>query len=465
MFMNALDTTVVNVALPTLGREFSTGTSGIEWLVTGYLLSLAAWIPASGWIGDRFGNKRTLLVAIAIFSIARAACALANSVPELVAYRIVQGAGGGMMIPVGLTMLTRAYPPEQRARISRLIIIPTVIGPASGPVIGGLLIDSLSWRWIFLISLPLGIATFIFGWMFLKEHKEPRPGAFDLPGFVLSAGGLALILFSLSSGPERGWAHPVTLLTGISGAVAFTLLVFVELRKREPMLNFRLVQERLFRTIMLSSTFSTGAFLGILFLMPLYLQTAVGVSATQSGLTTFPEAIGVLCGSQIAGRVYLWVGPRRLMMGGLSVVAFFLAAMSQLDVGTSLWVIRFLMFGLGASMSFVFLPVQASVFARISPSDIGQASAIFTAQRQVASALGVAVLATVLSLRMPGVEEGLSDAVFADQRLTAFRTAFLFASGLAVTGVLFAFFVRDADAAGTMKAREPRRPKEVVPAK
>ncbi len=465
MFMNALDTTVVTVALPTLGREFSTGTSGIEWLVTGYLLSLAAWIPASGWIGDRFGNKRTLLIAIAIFAIARAMCAIAQSVPELVIYRIIQGAGGGMMIPVGLTMLTRAFPPEQRARISRLIIIPTVIGPATGPVIGGLLIDNLSWRWIFLVTLPLALATFIFGWMFLKEHKEPRPGAFDLPGFVLSAGGLALILFALSSGPDRGWAHPVTLATGISGVAAFTLLVFVELKKKEPMLNFRLIQDRLFRSIMLTSTFSTGAFLGILFLTPLYLQTVVGVSATQSGLTTAPEAVGVLCGSQIAGRLYLFIGPRRLMMAGLSSVSVILVSLSRLDVETSLWVIRGAMFALGASMSFVFLPVQASVFARIKPADTGQASAIFSAQRQVASALGVAVLATVLSLRMPGLDDGLSDAAFSSQQLTAFRTAFLFAGGLAMTGVVFAFFVRDSDAAGTMKARTPKAAKQVVPAK
>ncbi len=453
MFMNALDTTVVNVALPTLRREFDAQT-GVEWLVTGYLLSLAAWIPASGWIGDRFGNKATFLTAMAIFTIARAACGAAQTLEQAVALRIIQGIGGGMMIPVGFAMLMRAFPPEKRAQVARILIVPSVIGPASGPVIGGLLIDTLSWRWVFLVTLPLGIATFIFGWVFLREHKEPRPGAFDLPGFVLSAGGLALLLFSLSSGPQRGWSSPISWGSGIAGLVAFTLLVVVELQRAEPMLNFRLIKDRLFRTAMLAGTFSTGAFLGILFLMPQFLQQVRGVSALQSGLATFPEAVGVLCGSQIAGRLYLTVGPRRLMASGLGAVTFWLFLIAGVDTETNLWVVRVLMFCVGASMSFVFLPMQACVFARMKPADMGNASAIYNAQRQVAAALGVAVLATVLALRFPGANEGLPSAEFVSRQVGAFRDVFLLAAAFALAGAVLSLFIRDSDAAATMRPRQ-----------
>jgi predicted MFS family arabinose efflux permease len=307
---------------------------------------------------------------------------------------------------------------------------------------------------VFLVSLPAGILTFIFGLIFLREHKEPRPGAFDLPGFVLSAGGLALILFALSSGPSRGWGSPVSWGTGVAGLAAFSLLVYIEMNKEAPMLKFRLISDRLFRTAMLASTFSTGAFLGLLFLMPQFLQQARGVSALQSGLTTFPEAIGVLCGSQIAGRVYLTIGPRRLMAGGLMAVTAFLVTLTRIDIGTSLWVIRILMFCVGASMSFVFIPLQASVFARIRQSDMGNASAIYNAQRQVASALGVAVLATALALALPGGNVTKGSAEYIAGQVSAFHDVFLLAAGLAFVGAIISLFIKDSDAAATMRPRQ-----------
>src|SRR5262245_14077572 len=175
-FMEILDTTIVNVALPTLGREFGVGTSSIEWVVVGYLLSLAVWIPASGWIGDRFGTKRTFLFSIGIFTVASALCGQAHSLTELVGFRVLQGVGGGMMNPVGTAMLFRAFPPERRAKASTVLIIPTVMAPAMGPVVGGLLVTQLSWRWIFYVNVPLGMAAFVFGLFFLREHREPTAG-------------------------------------------------------------------------------------------------------------------------------------------------------------------------------------------------------------------------------------------------------------------------------------------------
>jgi len=452
MFVNILDTTVVTVILPTLTREFKVGTNSIDWVVTGYLLSLAVWIPASGWIGDRIGTKRVFLFALVIFTTASALCGLSTSLGEMVAFRILQGVGGGMLTPVGFAMLMRAFPPEQRAQASKILIIPTAMAPATGPIIGGLLTDWLSWRWVFFVNLPICLAVLVFGLIFLDEHREPAAGSFDLPGFVLSGGGLASILYALSQGPARGWESPIVLLTGAIGVVAFVALVRVELAKAIPMLQLRLLRDRLFRSVMSTSVFSTGAFLGVLFVMPLYLQEVLGVSALQSGLTTFPEAVGVMSVSQLSGRLYPTIGPRRLMVGGLIGLALLLIALSRIELTTSLWTIRVLMFFMGASMSFVFIPLQASAFARIPSAGTGRASAIYNTQRQMASALGVAVLATVLAASLPAVSEA-GRAGFVDDQVGAFHRVFLVAAGIAAFGALVASRVHDEDAESTMRAR------------
>jgi EmrB/QacA subfamily drug resistance transporter len=455
MFVNILDTTVVTVALPTLSKEFEVTTSSIDWVVTGYLLSLAVWIPASGWIGDRVGTKRTFLFAIAVFTTASALCGLATSLGELIAFRILQGVGGGMLTPVGFAMLMRAFPPARRAQASKVLIIPTALAPALGPIVGGFLVDSFSWRWVFYINLPLGLVAFVFGLIFLHEHREPRTGSFDIAGFVLSGAGLTLILYALSVGPGDGWGSPKVLVPGFIGLASFAMLVKVELSRPAPMLQLRLVSDRLFRTMMTTSVFSTGAFLGILFIMPLFLQEARGVSALESGLTTFPEALGVLLSSQVSGRLYPTIGPRRLMAGGLVSMALFLVVLTRVDLNTSLWTIRFLMFCLGASMSYVFIPLQAAALARITPEETGHASAIYNTQRQMASALGVAVLATVLAATLPDAA-GAGSPDFAAKQVSAFHDVFLVAAGLALIGAAVALTVKDSDAESTMRAHVRR---------
>src|SRR6202034_65092 len=205
MFMSIMDVTIVNVALPTIGRDFAVTPTAVDSISIAFLVSLAVFIPASGWLGDRFGGKRVLLVAIAVFTLASALCGLASSLAELVAFRVLQGAGGGMLAPVGMAMLYRAFPPEERIRASGILTVPTTFAPALGPVLGGLLVTDLSWRWVFYVNLPIGIVAFTFGLIFLEEHRQPHPGRFDLPGFALSGAGFALVLFGISDAPVRGW--------------------------------------------------------------------------------------------------------------------------------------------------------------------------------------------------------------------------------------------------------------------
>ncbi|MGE0881776.1 MAG: MDR family MFS transporter [Acidimicrobiia bacterium] len=447
LFVTILDTMIVNVALPTLSREFEVGTSSIEWIVTGYLLSLAVWIPASGWIGDRFGTKRIYLLALGFFTVASGLCGLATSLPMLVGFRVLQGVGGGMLTPVGMAMLWRAFPPERRAQASRILIVPTAVAPASGPIIGGLLVEHASWRWCFLVNVPIGIAAIIFGAIMLEEHREPREGSLDVAGFVLSGLGLASLLYGLAEGPVKGWRSTEVLLSGGIGVAALTALVIVELRLKYPMLRFRLLQDRMFRSTNLASFALTSGFLGVMFVLPLYIQNVQGHSPLQSGLTTFPEAIGVLASSQFVGRLYPRIGPRRMIAGGLVGMAVGMTVMSRLlEFDTSPWTIRIIMFLLGICLATCLIPLQAAAFSTIPPARTGDASAIVNAMRQTSSAVGVAVLATVLSSL-------ISESGPPNESVHAFRVALLVAAGIALFGSLIALMIRDTDAAATMTAK------------
>ncbi len=455
-FLNIMDITIVNVALPALSRDFHASTSSIGWVVTGYLLSLAVWIPASGWIGDRFGTKRTFIFALGAFTAASALGSLAQSLPQLVAARILQGVGGGLLIPVAQAMLFRAFPPERRAAAAKILIIPTALAPASGPLIGGVLIDHLSWRWVFLVNLPLGIAACVFAAILLDEHTEVTAGPFDAVGFLLSGGGLAALLYAMSAGPNDGWTSVPVAASGIGGALALVILVVFELGTPFPMLMLRLLRVRLFAACNAASLFATAAFLGTLFAVPLFLQDVRGESATTSGSTTFPEAVGLLVVSQVAARLYPRVGPRRLMMGGLAAMSATLVVMSRIAIDTNLWLIRAGMFTLGGCFACMIMSLQAAAFATISSADTGRAAALFSAQRQVASALGVAAIATTIALvaRTP-ISGAIADAAATADHVHAFHITFLVAAAIAAVGCLIASRVSDAAAAATMQ-RGPR---------
>ena len=461
MFMSIMDATIVNVALPTIGRDFKVGPTAVDSISIAFLVSLAVFIPASGWLGDRLGGKRVLLAAIAVFTVASALCGLASSLGELVAFRILQGAGGGMLAPVGMAMLYRAFPPAERLRAAAILTVPTTLAPALGPVLGGLLVTELSWRWVFYVNLPLGVATFTFGLLFLQQQKQDRPGRFDLAGFLLSGVGLGLLMYGVSEGPNLGWRRPDVLATIAAGGVLLVAMVVVELRSPAPMVDLRLLKNRLFGlgngVIVLASV----AFLGTLYAISLYYQDGRGLSALGSGLSTFPEAFGVMGGAQLASRVlYPRLGPRRHLTLGLTGTAASIGLLALLGPQTSLWWARLLLLSLGLFMAQVFVPVQAASFATITPAATGRASAMFNAVRQLGGAVGVAVLTTAIVLVGPvHLVAGHEVA-----NLTAYRVAFLVAAAICLCGVACSLAIRDADAAGTMPGRRGQDLTDPAPA-
>jgi EmrB/QacA subfamily drug resistance transporter len=461
MFMSILDATIVNVALPTIGRDFGVSATAVDGIAIAFLVSLAVTIPASGWLGDRYGGKRVLLTAIALFTGASALCGVASSLGELVAFRILQGAAGGMLAPVGMAMLYRVFPPGERIKAAAILTVPTTFAPALGPVLGGLFVTELSWRWVFYVNLPIGAAAFAFGAVFLRQPRQDEPGRFDLAGFLLSGLGLGLLMYGVSEGPDLGWHDTQVLATIAAGAVLLAAMVAVELRSRAPIVDLRLLRNRLFRSGNGVMVLASIAFLGTLYAISLYFQDGRGLSALAAGLSTFPEAFGVMAGAQLASRVlYPRLGPRRHITLGLAGTTTSIGLLALLGPQTSLWWARLLMLTLGLSMAQVFVPVQAASFATITPAATGRASTMFNAVRQLGGAVGVAVLTTVIVLAHP-VHQVAGHEV---ANLTAYRVAFLTAAAICLCAVACSLSIRDADAVSTIPRRRGREEGEPSPA-
>jgi len=443
-FMDLMDVTIVNVAIPTLSKDFHAADTTLEWVVTGYLLSLAVWIPASGWIGDRFGTKRTFLFALGMFSFGSFLCSLASSVELLILFRVLQGVGGGMMTPVGVAMLFRAFPANERAQASSILSIAAAMAPAIGPVLGGWLSDYVGWRWIFLVNVPIGIANFFFSLKVLREYKESDAGKFDYSGFFLSAFGLALLLYALSNVPIKGPGSPQVILSGSLGIILLLILIWVESKQKRPILHFSLFKDRIFRTTNIIMFFAFSLWIGFLFILPLFLQQLLGLSAFQSGLTTSPQAIGWITMATVASAIYKRMGPRKMIVIGLIGTTIMTLVFTTFNMHVSLWIIRMILFFRGLSMSFAVIPMQAATFSNISIKETGRASSIFNTNRQVASSFGVAMLGAVLFEFLQA-----KSAIIAEQ-LAAYHTAFIAATVLGFVAVLFALTIHDKDAAASL---------------
>jgi EmrB/QacA subfamily drug resistance transporter len=441
LVMATMDAVIVNVALPTLARSLQVATTTIQWTVVAYLLALAVFIPASGWFGDRFGTKRTLLAAVAVFTVASALCALSTNIVELTAFRALQGAAGGMLTPVGSAMLFRAYPAERRVSIQPVLSLATLLSPASAPLIGGLILSRLSWHWIFLVNVPIGVAALGFGGWFLDEQREARPGRFDIVGFTTAGAGLACVLFALGDGPASGWGSPEILVTAVAGAALLAAFVVVERRSIYPILRIRLFEEVGFRQSTIVMVSSAAAFQGTLFLAPLYLQDGRGYSVLQSGFTTCTDAIGVMVSAQIVRRIYPIVGPRRLSVAGLTFLSAVLVALSLVGDHAGEWEIRVMIFAVGFGVGQSNLPVQISAFANVSTADMGDANAIFNMVRRASPAVSVSVLSTILAIASGHRLRPLA---------SDFRPVFLACAVIGLIGAASALFIDDAAAASTM---------------
>ncbi|MFD4599608.1 DHA2 family efflux MFS transporter permease subunit [Streptomyces sp. NPDC058464] len=433
-FMAIMDTTIVNVALPAIGRDFAVDTSGLSSVNVGYLVALAVFIPVSGWLGNRFGTRRTALTALLLFTVASALCATAGSLGALTGYRVLQGVGGGLLAPVGMTMMLRAFPVAERLRAQQYVMLPTAVAPALGPVLGGWLVDTASWHWVFLVNLPVGVLALLFGAAVLPDFPGPGAPRFDLPGFVLAGGGLAAVLYALTGAPDRGWGSAGTLVPLVGGVAFLAAFVPWELRAAHPMIDLRVAEDQLFRTTQLVLLPTGAAFMGVLYLYPQFLQTDLGYDALHSGLATFPEALGMLTASQLVPRLHDRVGPRRLMAAGGAGAALIIVLLAILTAAPHPFALYPSMYLLGTSVGLLFASAQNAAFVTIPPARTADATTLLNMQRQTAGAFGVALAGTLTASLVPPAGTGTA---FAD------RIAFLTLAALCLGAAVLARHVSD----------------------
>ncbi|MFT4597195.1 MAG: EmrB/QacA subfamily drug resistance transporter [Paracrocinitomix sp.] len=444
LFMQIMDGTIINVALPTLAEEFDVDATAMDWTVLSFTIALAVMTASAGWFGQRLGLRRAFMVALGGFIVTSLLCGVAQSLNQLVAARALQGAAAGLITPIGSALLFNAFPIEERSIASRKVITVAVIAPALGPIVGGAILEFVSWRWIFFVNLPIGAVALLLAWMWIQDDEARQQTSFDTSGFFLLAGGLGLTLYGLSRGGQRGWtATPIMVSLGI-GLVMLAMLIVVELRKREPLLHLRLLTERNFRWYNLVSLPVYAGFISLIYLLPLFLQKEGDYSPLQVGLALFPQPLGVLVTSQLVGRfLYKRIGPRRLMLVGATIAFAVGVATAQIDTGVDLWWIRALMFVRGLAMGLFFVPIQSAVYARTERPAMGQATAIYGTTRQIAPALGVAIASTVLANSIAG-------STITAERVSGYQTAMLASALMFAVAGLLALRLRDADAAATM---------------
>ncbi len=442
VFIQILDATVVNVALPAIGKDFGLPANEVEWVVLGYLLALVMGIPAAAWVAERFGSKRAFIWSLIGFVAASILCGLAPTLNWLIAARLLQGLPAGLITPIGAAILYRAFPQDERAKAAAAVVGVAVVAPSIGPVLGGVIVDNLSWPWIFFVNIPFGALSIILAWRWLREEESEPAGSFDLTGFLLAGVGLAGLLYALSSGPQRGWVSPVTLSCLLLGTACLIGLVRFELAQERPMVDFRLLADRHFRTVNLVGLSVYSAFISLIYVMPIYMQQYRSLSATDAGTTQVPQAFGVFIVSNLAARkAYHRFGPRLNL--GLGALAAGLVSGLFVLVGddTSLWLLRAGTLARGLAMGFLFVTIQTIAYATTSLGDTGRAVSIFSTQRQLASALGTAVVAT-----------SLTSALNLNLSLDAYRIAFGVGAVLFIPAIVWGLRIRDTDVANTRAA-------------
>jgi EmrB/QacA subfamily drug resistance transporter len=446
--MSILDTTIVAVALDTLGKDFHVSVSTIQWVTTGYLLALAVVIPVTGWAVDRVGAKPMWMISLTLFIVGSSLCGLAWSANSLILFRVLQGLGGGMILPIGQSMMARAAGPQRMGRVMSVIGVPTVMGPVLGPVLGGLIVSNFSWRWIFYINVPIGIITLILSMRFLSDHEPRVRTSFDGLGMCLLSPGLASLVYSLSEvGVTGSFTSTPVLVSFVLGVCLMVAFVLHALRVTNPLLDLRLFSNRNF-TIANICIFVLGATLyGAMFLLPLYYQIARGQSPWVAGLLMAPQGIGAACVMRLSGSVTDRVGPRRVVPAGIILMAVATIPFAFVTTTTPEWLLGTTLFVRGMGLGLSMMPIFAAAYFDLSHTDIPRASTTLNIVRQIGGSVAVALFAVVLQRQIishvgGGSGGGLSLAetvklppAIADKVATAFANTFWWA----VATILVAF--------------------------
>jgi EmrB/QacA subfamily drug resistance transporter len=449
--MSILDVTVVNVAINTLAREFDTPLSTIQWVATGYTLALATVIPLTGWAADRFGTKRLYLTSITLFVLGSMLSGLAWSAESLIGFRVLQGFGGGMIMPLGMTILTQAAGPHRVGRVMAIIGVPMLLGPIFGPILGGWLVDDFSWRWIFFINLPIGIAALIASVRILARDV-PQPGhRLDWLGLGLLSPGLALLIYGLAqTSGAGGFGRWQVIVPGLIGVAMLAAFVVHGLRTSDALIDLRLFANRVFTASSITLILVIISVFGGMLLLPLYLQVVRGETAMDTGLLLAPQGFGAMLAMPIAGRLTDKTGVGRIVPFGLVAVALSFLGLTQLEADTTYWLLGSLLFLMGVGMGFTMMPTFSGAMQTLRRAAIARASTTLNINQQVGASIGTAVLSVLLTHELTsrlggggggGIGQTLPEAVrvrVAPQMAEAFGATFWYALALVVVAFVVA---------------------------
>lgn len=415
-FMSILDTTIVNVAINKLSEDFNTDLATIQWVSTGYMLALATVIPLTGWAADRFGTKRLYMLSIGLFLAGSILSGAAWSAESLIGFRVLQGLGGGMIMPAGMTILSQAAGPQRMGRVMGVVGVPMLMGPIIGPILGGWLVDDVSWRWIFYVNIPVGALALVAASRLLPRDKPAAHERLDWLGLLLLSPGLAAFVYGLAeTSSSGGLGATKAWLPMLVGALLIGSFIVHAARHAWPLIDVKLFRNRTMSASSLTTFSFALAMFGAMFLLPLYYQVVREKSALDAGLLLAPQGVGAAIMMPIAGKLTDEIGPGKIVLGGLSLLLLGMLGFTQVGADTSFWFLGGSQFLMGLGMGAAMMPAMSAAYQTLQHQQIARATTALNIIQRVGGSIGTAFLSVVLthqlSSRLPGAgEEGLGAA-------------------------------------------------------
>ncbi len=445
--MSVLDTTIVNVALNTLSRDLHASISQIQWVVTGYLLALGSVIPITGWAGRRFGTKQVYLASVVLFTAGSVLCGLATSTTQLIVFRVLQGAGGGMIMPLGQQIMAEAAGPKRMGRVMSIVAVPVMLAPILGPTIGGAIVQNASWRWIFFVNVPIGVLAVIAAVRILPGVKPQRADRLDVRGLLLMSTGVPLVIYGLSEvGSTGNFGSPKVLVSILVGLALIALFAVHALRARRPLLDLRLLRRPTFSSASLAMFSLAAALFGALILVPLYWQNVRHESVIDAGLLMAPQGIGAALSMPLAGKLTDRFGGGPIALIGVTITAVGTIPFGLIGAHTSIVWLSVVMFLRGTGIGFGFMPAMTAAFASLERSELSDATPQLNVLQRLGGSVGTAVLAVVLQRALAGTHTVAGEAA-------GYATAFWASAIIAAVGIVPCIVLLRAERAARVKSK------------
>ncbi|MCT4711834.1 multidrug transporter subunit MdtD [Enterobacteriaceae bacterium H11S18] len=445
-FMQALDATILNTALPAIAHSLGRSPLAMQSAIISYTLTVAMLIPVSGWLADRFGTRRVFMIAVSLFTLGSFACAMSGSLSQLVVFRVIQGIGGAMMMPVARLALIRAYPRSELLPVLNFVTMPGLVGPILGPLLGGVLVTWASWHWIFLINIPIGLLGLLYARKYMPNFTTPRR-SFDMTGFLLFGLSLVLISSGMELFGERIVASYIGILIIFGGLFLLMTYIWHARRHPTPIIALPMFKTRTFSVGIignLASRLGTGC---VPFLMPLMLQVGFGYTALIAGCMMAPTAIGSLLAKSTVTQVLRWFGYRKTLLGVTMVIGLLIAQFSLQSPGMEVWMLILPLFVLGMAMSTQFTAMNTITLADLTDENASSGNSVLAVTQQLSISLGVAVSAAVLRMY-----EGIDNFNTVEQ----FHYTFLTMGAVTLVSALVFLLLRPKDGRNMIKERNKR---------